>query len=437
MKFDRISIDSRDIIGGELFIAIKGKNFDGHNFIKSAIKSGALGIISELCIAEVSDILGDLVFETDFSFVKVPNTLIAMHDIARGFRQRIKKVIGITGSIGKTTTKEILKTILRKYNPLSTLGNYNNEIGLPLSLFEAKKYEEFGIFEMAMRGKGEISQLCSIALPNIGVITRIAESHIGLLGSMENIAKAKGEILDFVDTAFLNYDCEYSRKVFSDLLKNKRKKPTEVIWFGKDKDLYIKSYEISIEGSKINISGKFGNFVLNAPNIFLPQFEPIMASLAVARFLGLSWDEINENLQSHSSVKGRFSIKSTKDQIVIDDSYNATCTSFLKGLDTLKSLNFGNKRKIFVFGDMLEAGDKSQYLHKKVIKKIEELNPYLVYFVGTEFVKSIDDGSSLRFQNIDIDDVKEDLIKILDKGDIVYIKGSNSTKTWKVLDLWS
>jgi len=437
MEFDRISIDSRDIKGKELFLAIKGKNFDGHNFIKSAIERGASGIISELSIAEMLDVLGDLVFETDFSFVRAPNTLLAMHNIARGFRQRIEKVIGITGSVGKTTTKEILKTILKRCYPVSTFGNYNNEIGLPLSLFEAKKHEKFGLFEMAMRAKGEISQLCSIVLPDIGIITRIAESHIGLLGSIENIAIAKGEILDFVDTAFLNSDCEYSRKIFGKMLKNEREKPKEVIWFGRGKDLYIKSYEISIEGSRLEISGRFGNFILNAPNIFLPQFEPIMASLAVARFLGLSWDEINENLQSYSSVKGRFLIKDFKDQIVIDDSYNATCTSFLKGLDTIKELNFGEKRKIFVFGDMLEVGEKSLDLHKKVLKKIEELNPYLVYFVGTEFAKSIDDSSKLRFKNIEIDDVKGDLIKILAKGDLVYVKGSNSTKTWKVLDLWS
>lgn len=436
MEFDRISIDSRDIKGKELFIAIKGMNFDGHNFIRSAIEKGAFGIISELSFAEMSDFLGDLVFETDFSFVRVPNSLLAMHDIAGGFRQRIEKVIGITGSIGKTTTKEILKTILKKYHPLSTFGNFNNEIGLPLTLFKAKKNEKFGIFEMAMRAKGEISQLCSIAEPDIGIITRIAESHIGLLGSMENIARAKGEILDFVDIAFLNSDCEYSRKIFGAMLKNKREKPKEVIWFGNGSDLYIKSYEISIDGSKLDVSGRFGNFVLNVPNIFLPQFEPIMAALAVARFLGLTWEEINENLQSYSSVKGRFSVKNLKDQIVIDDSYNATCTSFLKGLDTIKGLNFGEKRKIFVFGDMLEAGEKSLDLHKKVIKKIEELNPYLVYFVGTEFVKSIDYGSKLSFKNIEIDDVKEDLIKILGKGDLVYVKGSNSTKTWKVLDLW-
>ena len=436
MEFERISVDSRDIKGKELFIAIKGKNFDGHNFIKSAIERVASGVISELSFAEISDFLGDLVFETDFSFVRVPNTLVAMHDIARGFRRRIEKVIGITGSVGKTTTKEILKTIFKKYHPISTFGNFNNEIGLPLTLFEARKNEKFGILEMAMRAKGEISQLCSVALPDIGIITRIAESHIGLLGSMENIARAKGEILDFVETAFLNSDCEYSRKIFGTMLTNKREKPKEVIWFGNGGDLYIKSYEVFISGSKLDISGRFGNFVLSAPNIFLPQFEPIMASLAVARFLGLTWEEINENLQSYSSVKGRFSIKKLKDQIVIDDSYNATSTSFLKGLDTIKGLNFGEKRKIFVFGDMLEAGEKSLELHKKVLKKIEELDPYLTYFVGTEFVKSIDYSSKLRFKNIDIDSVKEDLIKIMDKGDLVYIKGSNSTKTWKVLELW-
>jgi len=435
--FERISIDSRDIKGRELFIALKGKRFDGHDFIKSAIKKGAFGIISERSLTEMSDVLGDLVFETDFSFVKVKDTLSAMHDIAREFRKRIDQVIGVTGSIGKTTTKEILKTILKRYHPVSTFENFNNEIGLPLSLFKAKRHEKFGIFEMAMRAKGEISQLSAIALPDIGIITRIAESHIGLLGSMENIARAKGEILDYVDTAVLNYDCEYSRNIFSEMIKNKRNKPKEVFWFGNDKDLYIKSYEISLKGSKIYVSGKFGDFNLFAPNIFFPQFEPLMASLVVSRFLGLSWNEINENLQSYCPLQGRFSIKKLKDQIIIDDSYNATCRSFLSGLDTIKYLGFIDKRKIFVLGDMLEVGVKSQALHNKVVKKLEELDPFLVYFVGTEFVKSIDSNSKLRFKNIDIDAVKEDLVKILAPGDVVYIKGSNSTKTWKILELWS
>ncbi|AEE14296.1 UDP-N-acetylmuramoylalanyl-D-glutamyl-2,6-diamin opimelate/D-alanyl-D-alanyl ligase [Thermodesulfobium narugense DSM 14796] len=436
MEFERISIDSRDIKGKELFIAIKGKNFDGHNFIKNALEQGAFGIISELSLAEVANTLGNIVFGTDFSFIKVPNTILAMHDIARGFRQRIEKVIGITGSVGKTTTKEILKTLLKGYQTVSTFGNFNNEIGLPLSLFRAKKNDKFGIFEMAMRSKGEISQLCSIAMPDIGIITRIAESHIGLLGSMENIARAKGEILDFVDSAFLNFNCKYSRKIFGEMLKDKKGKPKEVIWFGKESDLYIKSHEIFIHGSRLELSGRFGNFVLRAPNIFLPQFEPLLASVAVARFLGLDWNEINDNLQGYHPLQGRFLIKKLGDQIVIDDSYNATCTSFLKGLETIKSLKFGNRRKIFVFGDILEAGDKSRDLHKKVIKKIEELDPFLVYFVGTEFVKSVGRNSKLRFKNLGIDEVKEDLAKILSKEDLVYIKGSNSTKTWKVLELW-
>ncbi|AWB10001.1 UDP-N-acetylmuramoyl-tripeptide--D-alanyl-D-alan ine ligase [Thermodesulfobium acidiphilum] len=437
MEFERISIDSRDIKGKELFIAIKGKNFDGHNFIRNALEQGAFGIISELSLAGIASSLGDIVFENDFSFMRVPNTILAMHDIARGFRQRIERVIGITGSVGKTTTKEILKTLLKRYQTVSTFGNFNNEIGLPLSLFRAKKNDKFGIFEMAMRSRGEISQLCSIALPDIGIITRIAESHIGLLGSMENIARAKGEILDFVNSAFLNFNCTYSRKIFGEMLKNKREKPKEIFWFGKVSDIYIKSYEISIYGSRLEFSGRFGNFALNAPNIFLPQFEPLLASVAVARFLGLDWNEINDNLQSYVPLQGRFLIKKLRDQIVIDDSYNATCTSFIKGLETIKSLKFGSRRKIFIFGDILEAGDESKDLHRKVIKKIEELDPYLVYFVGTEFVKSIDHNSKIRFKNMDIDCVKEDLAKILSKDEIVYIKGSNSTKTWKILELWN
>ena len=356
-SFSGISTDSRKIRRGELFIPIKGDNFDGHKFIGSALKKGAAAALT----SKRSNAAGS-------ALIRVKDTLSAFHDIALSHRKKFLpagrhgklSVTGITGSSGKTTTKDMLASILSLAGcTLKTEENYNNEIGVPQTLLKLVKKHKFAVIEMAMQGLGEIKELARISLPNIAIITNIGSAHMEHLGSMQNIARAKSEILAFQgknDIAILPADDEY----FGYLRKRSRGK---VLSYGSNIDADVRATNIMFSGdsSIFTIETPGVSVAINLPLPGRHNVHDALAAAAAAFTLGIKPQLIKKGLETFRLSGKRTSIIRTKHFRVIDDTYNANPDSMAASLEMLENYD---SRRIAVLGDMLELGSISKKSHR-------------------------------------------------------------------------
>ncbi len=346
-----ISTDSRDCSGVDLFIAISGENFDGNKFIPSACQGGAKGYISS----------GNCEY-TDCSFaLKVADTRKALLDIAAAYRRQFDiSIVGLTGSVGKTTTKELISSVLQtERNIIKTQGNFNNEIGLPFTMFGIRDEHEIGVIEMGMSNFGEISRLTRCAAPNVAVITNIGESHIEYLGSREGILKAKCEIFEGLDengTVILNGDDEL-------LFGLKGKTSFKTIYYGiENAACDVVAGNICAGNNGISFTALGKEFFINLSGMH--NVLNALCAIAVGRTYGLSDESIKKGLASYKSTGIRQSITEKDGIKVITDCYNAAPTSVKAAIDVLTSVAEG--RKIAVLGDMLELGEKSPDYHKEI-----------------------------------------------------------------------
>ena len=415
---DSISTDSRDCENVSLFIALAGENFDGNKFIPAAVQNGAKGYISD----------SDCTF-TDCDFaLKVENSRKALLDIASSYRDRFNiDIVGLTGSVGKTTTKEMISSVLEtERRIIKTQGNFNNEIGLPLTLFGIRKEHEIGVIEMGMSNFGEIERLSSCAKPSVAVITNIGESHIEYLGSQQGILKAKCEIFDGLKeggTVILNGDDPLLYGIKGTL-------PFKTIYYGmKNADCEVVatgitpgnngiSFSVGSERYSINL---FGNHnVLNA-----------LCAITVGKTFGLSEENIKKGLAGFVSSGIRQSITEKDGITVITDCYNAAPTSVKSAFDVLSQIAKG--RKIAVLGDMAELGEKSEYYHKEIGEEAVKNNIDLLVLKGqyAKFVALGAEGieASIHETNEGIEKFLKDNLK---KGDTVLFKGSRVMKLEEV-----
>ncbi|WP_265025945.1 UDP-N-acetylmuramoyl-tripeptide--D-alanyl-D-alanine ligase [Wolbachia endosymbiont of Rhagoletis indifferens] len=418
-----ISTDTRSIKKGDLFIALKGKNFDGHNFLHEAfLKGAAAAIVSE----------GKY---KSFPLVIVQDTLKALHDMASYYIRNVlvdAKVIAITGSVGKTTTKDMLHTVLSQYGVShANEGNLNNNIGLPLTILKAPKNCQYLILEMGMNKAGEIKELSKISNPNIAVITNIEPAHTENFSSLFDVAQAKLEILYGMKnngTLILNRDNKYYDYLSSHANRN-------VISFGKDKNAEVCLLDLIRNDDGLNLKIRLSdNQTINC-NLRV-QGEHFAYSLlvaaAVVQSLGLDLSKLPLALKNFSVTKGRGNIhkvKYNKKYIhLIDDSYNASPTSMKTAIKTLST--YSNQRKVALLGDMLELGDKSIEFHTDLVKIITENNIDKVYTVG----KSMLELHELLPDNIrgahfnDSNQLKSDLANIIQNNDAILVKGSQGMK---------
>lgn len=377
--FTEAVIDSRQAESGKLFVAIPGENTDGHKFVASAFAKGAQAALIQ------EDIPGDHVLidlrngaepagdpylaEIDKPVcIRVENTVSALQKIAAFHRSRLvnMEVVGITGSVGKTTTKELMYDVISvHYRTLKTLGNMNNEIGLPLTLLRADENTEQAILEMGFYVPGEIEQLCEIASPSVGIITNVGMVHASRAGSMEVIAQGKSELVQALPadgTAILNYDDPYVRPMVS-LTKAK------VLYYGMNRDADLYAVDVESRGlDGLDFSLVYHN---EKHPVHLPWIgrQSVMTALRAAAFgivKGLSWDEIAQQMHSsHNQLRLRVT-HSFSGSMIIDDSYNASPESTLAALDLLSEVK---GRKIAVLGDMKELGQYEQNGHRKVGEK--------------------------------------------------------------------
>lgn len=353
-----VSTDTRTIKEGNMYIPLRGENHDGHTFIFDAYMNKAgISVVEKRVLEALKDIVSSK------PYIVVEDSLEFLQAVSRLVMEKKKPiVVAVTGSTGKTTTKEMIFQVLdKKYNVLKTYGNYNNHIGLPLSILKMEDYHELLVLEMGMSNLGEIDFLAEIAKPNIGVITNIGESHIENLGSKDNILKAKMEISNYMtnrDCLILDYEDDYLKKVKSADLDGKVKYS--------DKDLKLKKVNnLGEDGIEITLEYRNKDYLvpLKVPGVH--NVNNAMLAFSVGLELGLIPEDIILGLSSYTGSKMRMDIVRTPFGIkVINDSYNASPDSMKSALDVLSNLDCD--RRIAILGDMFEIGEYTERAHRKV-----------------------------------------------------------------------
>ena len=417
--FSGLSIDSRNIGSGELFIALRGERFDGHEFVRDALCNGSGALVS---IPPVEPC-------RDKTIIHVKNTLKALHDLARFRRQKRNiPVVSVTGTNGKTTTKELIASILsRKHRVLRTTGNFNNHIGLPLCVSNMQGDEEFAVLEMGSNARGDISELCGIVQPDFAVITNVGQAHLEGFGSIEAVRDTDLEVLDHVEIVSVNSDDRF-------LLQGMTKFTGKVITFGIEHTADFSATDIVLaqQGStftlctpkngafkvSLKISGRFN--VLNA-----------LAAASIACELGISPGEIRQGLEAFTGVPMRLEIRSFSGALVINDVYNANPASMEEALKELVRLRKG--RTIAVLGDMLELGRYAEDAHRSLVNKMNELQIDLLIAVGPEIQKASAAFSGACHQATSSDEARSLLLGMVNEGDTILIKGSRGIRMEKVL----
>lgn len=415
------SIDTRTLTKGDVYIGIKGENYDGGNFYKEALKKGAAALIVN------EDIPVDFQNYENIPCVKVKDTTIALQTLAKDKRNKYNiPVIAVTGSVGKTSTKDMISKVLStKYNVLKTEGNYNNEIGMPLTILRLENHNCM-VLELGMNHLKEISLLTNIARPTIAVITNIGTSHIGNLGSRENILKAKLEIIEGLSgPLIINND--------NDLLHN-FKDYNNIITVGIDNESNYTAKDISLTST--SASFKVKDDTVTIPFASKPFIYNSLFAYAVGDILNV-YDKVLalKNVSLSSSRLEKF--KNRREVTIIDDTYNASVDSMENALNILS--NYKN-RKIAILGDMLEIEGFEEKLHTKVGKIVAECNIDILITIGnlSKFIASGAIENEFNKKNIytftNLDDVYPLLDKILQKDDVVLLKASHSMNFKKIVE---
>ena len=429
---ENFSKDTRTIQKGDIYIGIKGEKFDGSEFWKQALDNGAEAVI----IANINITQLEKEKYSQKTIVKVENTLEALYEIAK-FKRSLYNipVVAITGSVGKTSTKDIIASVVNtKYKTLKTQGNNNNNIGLPMTILKLKDHQAM-VIEMGMNHFGEISLLTNIAKPTLAVMTNIGTSHIGNLGSRENILKAKMEILEGMEKPkiVVNNDNDLLHKWYQE---NNSKIETHTYGIENLSEINAIDVKLNIENStfiaktkqkKINITVPVAgeHFVYNA-----------LCAIEVGKLLNIPNEQIQKGIKEFELTKRRMETrKLTNGAILINDSYNASYESMRASIKYLGT--YTGKRKIAVLGDMFELGDYAKELHEKVGEEVAKNNIDILIYAG-ENSKNIAKKAQENNSNIKIyfqknnEEILRKLQENLRDGDIVLVKASNGMKFYEI-----
>lgn len=425
-----VSIDTRQIKPGQLYVPIVGERFNGHKFIKDAIAKGAMA-----SIWNKKEAFPDV----DIPIILVDDTLTAIHDLAKSYREQLKtKVIGITGSNGKTSTKDILASLLKaKYKTQKTFGNLNNHLGVPLTILELEEDTEMAVIEMGTSNLGEIELLTNIASPDVAIITSIGEAHLDELITIENIIKAKLEII-------------------------KGLKPNGLfVYYGDNSLLNEKIEEMDISYKTITYGSKSSNTCIpclesfdergitfsldkfHCPSFYLPmvgkhQMYNATAAIAVARYFGVSIEQIQNGLLNIEFTGMRNEVVRTGKYTILNDSYKSNPASLLAALDTLYNMK-SFKQKIAVLGDMIGLGTDEIKLHKEIGDKIDPNQIDYLLTIGP-LASYIAKTARPRFRNNRVFIYKnkthliQKLKKLMEYNSIVLVKGSRMLKLEEIVE---
>lgn len=438
-EFCGVSTDTRTLKTGELFIALIGENFDGHNFIEAALQKGACGAV-------VNRGRGWATQQQQKFIIEVEDSLAALGDIAKLWRERHNvKVVAITGSNGKTTTKDMVASVLsQRYKVLKTEGNLNNLIGLPLTVLKIDESHEVAVLELGMNAFGEIRRLSEICQPDIAMITNIGSGHLEGLGSIDGVAKAKGEILENLKadgTFIFNADDKYLIEMAKGW-KGRRISFAQHNVSADVKTLYI-DYN-KFYGSAVELS-----MVMKRKVLYVKLYGPgehnaynATAAAAVGIAMDLDLENIQQGLEEWRAYKGRFALDLRENGVtVIDDTYNANPSSVKIALRTLASIK-GLGRGMAVLGDMLELGDHAEQAHYEMGRMAVESGLQYLFLLGplstTYGYKGARDAGMEERRVIvlnDHNDITTKLNPMLTGGDWVLVKGSRGMRMEKAADL--
>lgn len=425
-----VAIDSRKIEAGYLFIPIKGARVDGHDFITQVMEKGALCTLSEKKLEDAS-----------YPYIMVESCEQAMKDIARHYRTALGiKVVGITGSVGKTSTKEMIASVLsQKYNVLKTAGNFNNEIGLPLTIFNIREEHEVAVLEMGINHFGEMRRLAKMAQPDVCVITNIGLCHLEYLGDRDGILKAKTEMFDYMQPdakIILNGDDD---KLIT--VKNVKGKTPKFFGLSTEHDAFatdIHSMSLKGIGCTLHLGDNIIETVIPIPGEHMVYNA--LAGALVGQTLGLSADEIKAGIESLVPVSGRNNLIETVSLLIIDDCYNANPISMKASLDVLAT---ADTRKVAIMGDMFELGENEKELLTDCGRHAAEKGIDVVICIG-ELSKNTAEGASSVVSATACNtkvyhfDTKADFLKdcnnILRKGDTVLVKASHGMEFPEIVE---
>ena len=425
---EKISTDSRTLKRGELFVALRGENFDGHNFVESAAKSGAAGAIVD------ANWKGEI--PKDFALIRVEDTLAAYQKLAAGYRRSLSlKVVAVTGSNGKTTTKDFAASVLaRRFRVTKTEGNFNNHVGLPRTVLEATARDEVGVWEIGMNHPGEVAALASVAAPNVAIITNIGVAHIEFMGSREAIAAEKGALAEAVSpegTVILNADDSAMKKIAA-------RTRAKVIFAGTTGGT-IRAGEISQSGSGTDFTILEGAHHCRAqlPVPGLHMLQNALLAVAAGRVFGLSLEDCAAGLAAAPFTKARLQIREIHGVHFIDDSYNANPDSMKAALRTLMELETDGKR-VAVLGEMKELGSESEHGHREVGETAATFKlDYLIAIGGVAAaIAEAAERAGLKESAVvrSTSEAADLLGKITAPGDLVLIKGSRAARTEEVIE---
>ena len=414
-KYKSVSIDTRSIKPNDIFFAIKGPNFDGNNFALQAIKIGASHVISDNpSISKKSD-----------KIIYVDNSVKALQKLANYHRRKLNtKIIAITGSNGKTTTKELVLNVLKsRFKTVATKGNLNNHLGVPLSLLSIDKDTEIGIIEMGANHLNEIANLCVIAEPDFGYITNFGNAHLEGFKSLEGVIKGKSELYDYLKSnkKFIFYNSDNKKQ--SNILNGY----ANTFTYGVNDDSNCSILNCSNQDSvhvnyrseliKSNIYGDY-------------NFENICIAIAIGEYFGVSFEQIKKGIESYLPENNRSQVTITERNTVVLDAYNANPTSMKLALESFCKTSYTNK--MIIVGDMFELGNDSIHYHQEIINYLEKINDSIIYIVGEYFCNTKHSDKIKSFSS------KKELINNLSKTNVsnysILIKGSRGMQLEKIIE---
>ncbi len=426
------SKDTRTIKSGALYVGIKGEKFDGNNYFKQAYENGAIA-----CILDSKE-LNSEDLEKYQNVILVDDSIKALQDLARYRRNQYNiPVVAVTGSVGKTSTKDIIASVLsEKFDVLKTEGNNNNHIGLPLTLLKLKKHNAV-VVEMGMNHFGEISLLTNIAKPNICIITNIGTSHIGNLGSRENILKAKLEILEGMPnngTVIINNDNDLLHQWYED-----NKNVYNIVTYGiTNKSKFMaNNIKIAENDSCFNMIYNEKEYSIKVPVPGIPFIYNSLCAVSVGSLLNIEMEKMIQGILKFELTKKRMEkLKTSNGVIIINDSYNASLDSVKPALEQLKNTT-GNK-KIAVLGDMLELGSYAKKLHELVGEEVIKNNIDILITVGdnARYIanKSVEMGMKEVFSYNSIAEAVKKIEEVQNENDVILLKASNSMHFNKIAE---
>jgi len=416
-KYPIVITDSRTVAADSIFFALKGENFNGNKFALNTLDNG--------CRYAIVD---EKEYAIDDRFILVEDVLTCLQDLSREHRRTLKiPILAITGTNGKTTTKELANEVLRKkFRTSATQGNFNNHIGVPLTLLAMNSETEFGIVEMGANHCGEIKMLCEIAEPNYGLITNVGKAHLEGFGSFEGVKNTKKELYDYLfandGEVFVNCENEHLLGML-----NKQKK----VFYGNSDEAFSKARFLQAEPKLIiELRSAIGKLYIKTQLIGAYNFENILAAVTLGRYFNIDEIEIKEALEAYTPSNNRSQLMKTGKNVLFLDAYNANPTSMSAAIENFAAMKM--KNKFLILGDMLELGEESEKEHLDLLDLLNKKELSDTLLVGNVFSNLTSSYKFKAFKTVD------NLIVYLEELDLkdkyILIKGSRGIKLEKTIE---